>query len=69
MSRLFPTSERKPCDCPTDKRDAHWLWSDCEISGHAEDCFVVWCQECDIYSSDCDNGGETWREVPEDWKK
>lgn len=65
-SLLFPTSERKPCDCPTDKREAHWVWADCD--DHLEDCYVVWCKECDIYSADCDNGGNTWREIPEDWK-
>lgn len=66
MSNLFPTSQRQSCDCPTDLREAHWLWSDCEEEGHGEGCFVVWCQFCDLYSSDCD---ETWKTIPEDWKK
>lgn len=43
------------CDCPTDKREAHWLWSDCEVEGHKEGCYVVWCRVCDLYSSDCDD--------------
>jgi len=67
-SLLFPTSERKECDCPDEKLDKNWLWSDCDKKGHEEGCFVVWCQACDIYSADCDNGGETWREIPNDWK-
>jgi hypothetical protein len=49
---------RKSCDCPTDKREAHWLWSDCEVEGHEESCYVVWCRVCDLYSSDCD---DTWK--------
>lgn len=44
----------RSCDCPTDKREAHWLWSDCEVEGHEESCYVVWCRVCDLYSSDCD---------------
>ena len=46
------------CDCPTDKQEAHWLWSDCEVEGHEESCYVVWCRVCDLYSSDCD---ATWK--------
>jgi hypothetical protein len=50
----------KKCDCPTDRREAHWAWSDCEVAGHEEGCYVVECRVCGLYSSDCD---DTWKEV------
>ena len=50
----------KKCDCPTDRREAHWAWSDCEVAGHEEGCYVVECRVCGLYSSDCD---DSWKEV------
>jgi hypothetical protein len=59
--------KRADCKCKFAKdsdREETWVWSDCEVEGHEEGCFVVWCMKCDVWSSDCD---EKWKPVPAEW--
>jgi hypothetical protein len=49
------------CDIADDEARAKvWVWSDCQRPGHEEDCALVHCTVCDLYSSDCD---EPWRKT------